>query len=64
MKNFNVDLEMLKNLAADNEVNSKEFKLSVALNLLDKAAICFEKANQPKYSEQVSSLMEKLASKI
>lgn len=56
-------LEMMEKLNANENLDSSDLKLTVALKCLDEAAKCFDMADKPKYSKKITKLMEKLSSK-
>ncbi len=64
MEKFDLANAMESNLKSTQKIDSSDFKLKIVLELLDKAASCFEKAKKPEMSEKVVSLMEKLSSKV
>jgi hypothetical protein len=61
MKKIDVAQEMTDRLNAESELNSDKFKLQIALECLNKAAICFDMADKEKYSEKITKIMEKLS---
>jgi hypothetical protein len=64
MKSYDLEADMLSNLHADKTLNSPSFKIKLAMECLDKAAISFDRADLEVYSEEVIKIMEKLSLKV
>lgn len=55
---------MEENLNPEKKLNSKEFRLKVVLDCLNRASACLDEAQLDNQSEKIVKIMENLSSKL